>query len=439
MVKAATKPKKLEQWIWYGFIAIAIGLPFHAFIITYLGSFAPSSLTTLFRYWKELILIGMASATVALLLNDAAMRKRLLSDRFAWLLSFFTLIHIVIILNFKTAIFAGVLGLKINLAFLVLYLILSLTQLYTKITVTELLKLVLIPAGITGCIGVLQAFVLPHDILTHFGYGPFGGPNPAYYLIENSHTIRIMSTLWGPNQFGSYLIFPITLSLWWFFATSGRKKIFAAAIFLIDILALYGTQSRGAWLATIIGIIIVIMLLTKGLVRFIITGISVLGLTGIIVLAANHKLPSSFDVILLHGVPAQGNTGFISSNEGHLRALTLGYDKLKTHPFGSGLEAAGRASEGTNDQLYTENFYLQLAVQIGYFGLATFLSIIILIVIRLWGTIKQDPIATALLASLIGLSINNLFAHTWSDGATAWIWWGIAGIVMARKTHKQHA
>ncbi|MEO7617281.1 MAG: hypothetical protein ABIS59_00390, partial [Candidatus Saccharibacteria bacterium] len=153
--------------------------------------------------------------------------------------------------------------------------------------------------------------------------------------------------------------------------------------------------------------------------------------------AASHKLPRSLDVILLHGIPAQNNTGYISSNAGHLRALTLGYDKPKAHPFGSGLEAAGRASEGTNDQLYTENFYLQLAVQIGYLGLATFLAIVVITATRLWATIKNQPIAIALLASLIGLSINNLLAHTWSDGATAWIWWGLAGIVIA-KSKREH-
>jgi hypothetical protein len=361
-----------------------------------------------------------------------------LNDRFAWALGLFTLIHLIILLTFKTALFAGVLGLKINLAFLFLYLILTLTQLHSKITTSNLLKLVLIPAAITGFIGVLQAFILPHDILTHFGYGPFGGPNPAYYLIENSNTIRIMSTLWGPNQFGSYLILPIALSLWWFFAASGRKKIYAASIFAIDMLALYGSQSRGAWLATSIAIILVIMLSTKGIVRIVITALGAISLLGVIFLAVNHKLPHSLDVVLLHGIPAQNNTGYISSNGGHLRALTLGYDKVKQHPLGSGLEAAGRASEGTREQLYTENFYLQLAVQIGYLGVVVFLSIISLVAVRIWGMIRHFPIAIALLASLIGLSVNNLLAHTWSDGATAWIWWGIAGIIMAKTTREQH-
>ncbi|MEO7617564.1 MAG: hypothetical protein ABIS59_01865, partial [Candidatus Saccharibacteria bacterium] len=159
MARAIAKPRKLEQWIWYGFIAIAIGLPFHAFLITWLGSFAPSSFTTLVRYWKECILLGMATATGILLAKDASMRKHFLNDRFAWALSIFALIHLIILISFKTAIFAGVLGLKINLAFLVLYLILTLTQLHTKITTSNLLKLVLIPAGIVGFIGVLQAFV----------------------------------------------------------------------------------------------------------------------------------------------------------------------------------------------------------------------------------------------------------------------------------------
>ena len=422
---------RIEQWIWYGFVAIAIGLPFHAFLITWIGSFAPRNVSSLLRYWKEFILIAMSAATVILIVRENPLRKRLLADRFAWILSIFTLLHLCILLVYKTSPFAGILGLKINLAFLLLYLILSLTQIRTKITTIALSKLVLIPAAIVGLLGTLQTFVLPHDILTHFGYGPVGGPNPAYYVIENTDTIRVMSTLWGPNQFGSYLVLPLTLSFWWLIKGTNRQKLFSGTVFILDLLSLYGSQSRGAWLATAFALLVVFILQARGFVRLAIAGAGIILIGAIIFLAAHHKLPTKINTLILHGESAQINTGYISSNGGHVKALTLGFDRLQAHPFGAGLEAAGRASEGTADQLYTENFFLQLAVQVGYEGIAIFLILCVLIAWRLIATLHLASLSLPLLASFIGLSINNLFAHTWSDGATAWIWWGLAGIIFA--------
>lgn len=433
------RSNRIERWIWYGFVAIALGLPFHAFLITWVGSFAPSNVTTLLRYWKESILFAMMVATAILIAKDGTLRKRLISDRFAWILSLFTLIHLYILLTYKTAPFAGLLGLKINLAFLTLYLILSLTQLKTKISTIVLSKLVLIPAALVGAIGTLQTFVLPHNVLTHFGYGPVGGPNPAYYVIENSDTIRVMSTLWGPNQFGSYLVLPLTLSFWWLIKGNNKQKLLSGAVFVLDLLSLFGSQSRGAWLATIFALLLVVILQAKGLVRLAIAAAGVLVIGSIIFLAANHKLPTKLNALILHGQSSQIDTGYISSNGGHLRALTLGFDRLQAHPLGAGLEAAGRASEGTTDQLYTENFFLQLAVQLGYEGVIVFLILCVLTAWRLIVTINITSLSLPLLASFAGLSINNLVAHTWSDGATAWIWWGIAGIVFATAKNQSKA
>lgn len=438
--KVLPRRNPLQSYIWFGFIAIAVGLPFHAFLITWLGSTLPNSVVTPLRYWKEVILLIMGGMTTYLLVRNKIMRQHLVADRFAWALGIFTLIHLIIYLIYQPAPFAGILALKINLGFLALYLILSLTQTHTRITEQTLTKVILIPAAIVGAFGTLQTFVLPHDFLTHFGYGTLNGPNPAYYLIENSNTIRVMSTLWGPNQFGSYLVLPLALSIWWLYTGTKKQRILASIVFSLDLLSLYGSQSRGAWLAAAAGILIIIVAMSRGTKRLILAGAGMLLITVIIILAANHKLPDKLNVLLLHGVPAESKNGFISSNGGHLRALTLGYDRLEEHPFGAGLEAAGRASENSSEKLYTENYFLQLAVQIGYEGLVVFIIACALVAWRLFSGFTNVPISLPLFASFVGLSINNIVAHTWSDGATAWLWWGMAGIVAAQtlSTRKEH-
>jgi hypothetical protein len=241
-----------------------------------------------------------------------------------------------------------------------------------------------------------------------------------------------MSTLWGPNQFGSYLVLPLALSLWWLFTGTSKQKLFSAIVFILDLLSLYGSQSRGAWLAAATAILIIVVAMSHGVVRWALAITGTVAITAIILLAVNHKLPEKLNILFLHGVSTEGKTGFISSNGGHLRALTLGYDRFESHPLGSGLEAAGRASENSTEKLYTENFFLQLAVQIGYEGLLVFLIICAIVAWRLFSGISYIPLSIPLLASFAGLSLNNIVAHTWSDGATAWLLWGLAGIVAAQ-------
>ncbi len=154
--KVSQSQGHLERYIWYGFVAIAIGLPFHAFVITWLGSIFPNSVVTPLRYWKEAILLLMCVATLILLARNNILRQRLIADRFAQTLAIFTGIHLIIYAIFRPTPFAGILALKINLGFLALYLILSLTQIHTKISIPSIIKLVLIPAGIVGAFGTLH-------------------------------------------------------------------------------------------------------------------------------------------------------------------------------------------------------------------------------------------------------------------------------------------
>jgi hypothetical protein len=433
MATMATHPdhvaQRLRQIIWYGLAAIFIGLPFHAFLITYAGAHLPSGVTTALRYWKEIILLGMAIFAATLMVRDKHIRQQLLHDRLMWLFVVFASIHLVMLMVFGAAPFAALLAFKINLGFLALYLIISTTQGLNPPKTTTVIKLILIPASIVGLFGLLQLTVLPRDVLQYFGYGMPGEPNPAYYLIENSETVRIMSTLWGPNQFGSYLVLPLILSLWWAITGSGRQRMLGIIVFLLSLISLYGSHSRGAWLAALVAICLLIFFLVSKWWRIALISIVVVSSAILASLTVNHKLPPRLEVLILHGPQAQGETGYLSSNDGHLRALTLGYDRLRDHPLGAGLEAAGRASEGLKTQLYTENYYLQLAVQTGYEGLGVFICILVVIAYRLRPHHNAHPMVIPLLAIFIGLSVNNLFAHTWSDGATAWLWWGLAGLV----------
>ncbi len=48
---------------------------------------------------------------------------------------------------------------------------------------------------------------------------------------------------------------------------------------------------------------------------------------------------------------------------------------------------------------------------------------------RLYGW-RADPLALGLLASLAGISAVALLQHAWADDTIAYMWWGLAGLLV---------
>jgi O-antigen ligase len=118
-----------------------------------------------------------------------------------------------------------------------------------------------------------------------------------------------------------------------------------------------------------------------------------------------------------------------NSNSDHLAAVKRSLASVAANPLGYGPGTAGPAS--LRDRLQTgfigENYYLQLAIEVGVIGLVIFLGIIGIVGWQLWRAGAQNDVALALAASLAGISIINLFLHGWSDSTIALMWWGAAG------------
>jgi hypothetical protein len=113
-----------------------------------------------------------------------------------------------------------------------------------------------------------------------------------------------------------------------------------------------------------------------------------------------------------------------------VRARVLGFLE---HPLGDGPGTAGLASirDPSSTQL-NENYYLQIASEVGILGLAVFLAILVIVARRLYLVHKNNPIAVALLASFAGLAVTNFLVHIWSNQAVAYTWWGLAGLFIHR-------
>ncbi len=104
-------------------------------------------------------------------------------------------------------------------------------------------KLVLIPAIVVTMFAVLQFTVLPHDFLSHFGYGT-ATIAPIETINHNDHYIRVQSTLRGANPLGAYLV--LVISALGVLYMRGRRKQACVVLGLIALAALYASGSRSA-------------------------------------------------------------------------------------------------------------------------------------------------------------------------------------------------
>jgi hypothetical protein len=126
-----------------------------------------------------------------------------------------------------------------------------------------------------------------------------------------------------------------------------------------------------------------------------------------------------------------GSSAPESSNYGHRAALERAVKDVAHHPLGSGVGTAGPQSVYNKDlPRIAENYYLQIGQEIGIAGMILFIAIITLVLMELYHR-KDDPMALALFASLLGLSMVGLLSHVWTDDTLAYIWWGLAGISLS--------
>ena len=72
-------------------------------------------------------------------------------------------------------------------------------------------------------------------------------------------------------------------------------------------------------------------------------------------------------------------------------------------------------------------------------GLLLFVATVILALIALGKRFGVVDEAAALFAVMAGLSVTNLFLHTWADSATALVLWGLVGYCLAAPLKEKKA
>ncbi|HET8709000.1 MAG TPA: O-antigen ligase family protein [Candidatus Saccharimonadales bacterium] len=436
---------RLQTNLVRGTVAVAaviiVLVPFHAFLTVWAASVFGHY--TALRLWKECLLAIITLSTAVLLVCDRALAKTLWRD---WLIRIIGIYALLTIVTGLFAYHAGNVnkialldGLLLNLRFLLFFVIVWLATQRWDFIARQWRKLLLWPAAVVVAVGLLQRFVLPYDVLKHFGYGP--QTIYPYETIDHKKAyLRIQSTLRGANPLGAYLAVIVTAALapgkW--LAARWRWLLAVAAVVVLVL-----SFSRSAWIGMLVSIFALVLLRYAGNTR--VQKLALAGAVGLLIVLAGATLllrnNDHFQNAFFH--TDEHSHSRTSSNTGHFDAIVHGAQDIAASPLGRGAGTAGPASQHNNHAArIAENYFIQIGQETGILGTILYVAINCMVAFRLWLR-RTDTLALVLLASLAGVTVINLLSHAWTDDTLAYVWWGLAGaavaLPLAQKREAKHA
>lgn len=434
--------KKSEQWsklFYWVALALVLYMPLHVFIAQ-----SVSLLTGGIGVWKaakDILVILLVPALLYL-----ATKKRFFKREYRWLFivgATYVLLHLLFVMfDGRDDTYSAIVGSVYNTRLLI-YLLLGLVvgslaraEEYRK----KLLTAIVLIAGVVALFGVAQYF-LPKDLLTHVGYSLERGVKPMFFIDDKPDLPRVMSTLKDPNSLGAYLILPLILTGLAMVKKSYNGLLFSRPFRRGTLLVLFGvmtaalllTFSRGALLGTGIATAVAILSIVTGqrvlgfikkYYKYIVASIF---LIAFFIFQIWHTY--TFQNVIFH---ADQSTVLEDPNELRVTLTEEAIDDIVDKPQGHGPGTAGLVSiNNPKGGQLTENYYLQIAHEVGWLGLALFSSIFVLVLMRLMNHMRSHPLAAALFASGLAYAFYSLLIHLWSNEAVALQWWLLAGVTLA--------
>jgi len=412
-------------------------MPLHVFIVQ-----SASLVTGGLSVWKAAKDV-IVFALVPLLLY-ISYKKKIYHGKYFWHLivggSFVGLHLLFLVFSTKDDNYSAIVGTIYNSRLLVYFLLgvvvgsYKLGEKYLKYLLTATVLI----ASAVALFGVLQYF-LPHDILSHVGYSLERGVKPMFFIDDKPDLPRVMSTLKDPNSLGAYLIFPILLSGYALIKSEVNKKLFIrtfrrgtlAAMSGVMLLALFLTFSRGALLALMLSTVTILSIATGERVwRFIkkqlFYVVAAIFLFSFIIFQFRNTYV--FQNLVFH---ADQSTVLADPNELRVSLTQDAVNKIVDTPLGHGPGTAGLVSiKNPKGGLLTENYYLQIAYEVGWVGITLFIVVLCLIGRQLYILSRKNPASAVLFSSLVGYLFYSLLIHLWSNEAIALQWWLLAGLCL---------
>lgn len=412
-------------------LAVFAGIVLHAPISVGFSTLFPDY-DLLIKSWKE-ILLGGALVLLPIILTIYKRWDIFKAPLFLCIAAFAAL-NIALIPVYFTGTEATLAGILINLRYL-LYFVLVCVALVLQPQYSRLfIKVFIAGALIVLVFAILQVTVLPNDVLKYLGYGP-NTIMPFLTVDQNTDFIRISSTLRGPNPLGAYAM--VVLSIVLAYCVHARRTITKRQHWIIGVLfagslvALWASYSRSAVIGAVVAVAIVLVVIYGKKISKTVWIVLLIG--GLLVGGGLVAFKDSYFVsnVILHEDPNEGSD--FNSNDGHAESFVEGTARLVRQPLGGGIGSTGSASLLSDKPLIIENQFLFIAHETGWLGLGLFITSLYLLLSQLWRK-RKDWFVLGVFASGIGLIAIGLIQPVWVDETVSIIWWGLAGVALARIT-----
>lgn len=429
-------------------VAVLVGLALHTPVTVFVESGWPS-LELLVKSWKEITLALLGVLLVILLVRRGVWRE-VVRDRYMQIVASIAVLHVVLLVAFDNAYVSELAGLLIDLRYYLFFGELYIAARYIPEVRRYGVRAVAVGAAIVIGFGVLQATVLPKDILAGIGYSE--DTIVPYLTVDLNHDyVRINSTLRGPNPVGAFAVIALCVVGAWVLWHRERMKDWRAAVvaamsMLASVVVLGASYSRSAWLAAgAAAAVVLASILPK---RVALYGLAAAGLVGVLALGALLQLRDvpAVSNLVFHSNPVGGSEH--KSDDGHIESLAHGLGAAANAPLGEGVGSTGSASLLSDEPVIIENQYLFMAHESGWLGIGLQLVLFAMVLWGLWRA-RSDWLCLGVCAAGVGMALIGVLLPVWADDVVSLYWWGLAGLALgssgmirsherARATAKTH-
>lgn len=401
--------------------------------------------------WKE---GGILLLFAVMFLQHWTGRRRMVWRLYAfdlWLLAMLSLSLLYIAVAARPGI--GVYGLRNYLVPLMLFFLARL-MVYSRRDLKLLLATLLVVGVGVAAFGIYQARVLDFPAMVALGYIDETGGIPHSFrtaLRDGFPIPRAVSTTTGPNQFAVYLNLLIIVCLFGvvYLRRAAYRIVLAglAALFLVTLLL---TLSRGGLLMLIVALMAwgVLLIEHHGVGRtwreLTQNRLLMAGLIALVVLGAVGVIQSGFATRVIRGL-----TGRDPSADAHQSSMQYSVVFVAENPLGIGMGMVGEralqfAAESRVE--HTESTFLQVAMEMGIFGMVLLLIMLASLVLTLWRMRKRmlargDPWGRAMtevaLVLWVGAMADFVFTPLLQNLLAAGYLWWIAGVAFHEDAYQR--
>lgn len=420
--------RHLERLITGLLVVIVAGLALHTPVMVLIES--QSIMSIAIKAWKEVLMVCIA-VVLGVYLWHRYLFIEVLRDKVILLVGAIALVHVALVVWFDNSYVSELSGLVIDLRNYLLFAELYVVGRY----IVAARRTLLVAAGAGALLvigfGLLQATVLPKDILSVIGYSD-ATIKPYLTVDLNDEYVRINSTLRGPNPVGAFVVIVLSLLAAWTVRhkaklADARIQAGVVALACSSFIVLWASHSRSAWLGMVAaGMALVAAVLPRRLAVVSVTGVMVclLILLGGLFALRDHPVVSN---VFFHTNQEGGSAH--KSDDGHLESLQQGIEAAAGAPAGAGVGSTGSASLHDDDPVIIENQFLFMAHESGWLGVALQVMLLVWVVRGLWQR-RADWLCLGVGMAGVGLIVVGMLLPVWVDDMVGLYWWGLAGLAL---------